>query len=75
MGNLMDFVSSEGPYLHSEGYHFRADVSKRIKGGEAESVLANIQDSVKQLESVSKSLKRQSDDFLAEWNGDYKKAS
>lgn len=74
---LSDFISQDGPYLHTKAYHFRQDVHTAISETSLSDnqVVDDIRTTVEQLTKMSRQLQSQANKFLIPWGGSYKKAS
>jgi hypothetical protein len=72
--NLMSFID-EGPYIHSDASHFKRDVKSRLENKKLKEAEVAISAGISRLETMSRYLKEAAQTFLADWGGDYKKAS
>lgn len=66
---------NEGPYVHSKAYHFRQDVSNIINTKKLNDPLTVLENTSKNLDGLIQTLRGAANDFLVDWDGDYKRAS
>lgn len=74
MSSYTAFASSDGPYIHSSSYNFRADVG-HILQQQPESGTQFLVDAMARLNSLGNQLRSGAMNFLAPWGGDYRLAS